>query len=148
MTVFCQVELLPDLAVGAAVGDEVEDFSFPGGQGAGYWVGLYRVSEPVEQFFGDGGVEQGSSGCDLPDALDEAVAADLFEQVSRGAGHDCGEECLIVVVGGQDQAADVVVGGADVAGRRCRCRRVAGRRRGRRRGCGATLRRRCRLHRR
>ena len=42
-------------------------------------------------------------------------AADLLEQVAGGAGHDGGEQGLVVVVGGEDEAVDLGVVRADVA---------------------------------
>src|SRR4051794_18517709 len=73
------------------------------------------MPEPLEQLVGHGGIEQRSARCNLPDAVDQARATDLLQQVARSACHHGGEQGLLVVVGGQDDAADLGVGGADVA---------------------------------
>ena len=46
---------------------------------------------------------------------DQVLAGGLLEDVARGAGHDRGEQRLVVVVGREDQGADVRVDGADLA---------------------------------
>jgi hypothetical protein len=46
--------------------------------------------------------------------VDQVGAADLLEHVPGCPRHDRGEQCLVVVVGGQDQARDGGQGGPDL----------------------------------
>ena len=81
-------------------------------------------------------------GRDPADRVDEVVAADLLEDVARGAGHDRGEQRLVVVVRGEDQRTRSRGPRSARRGRRrCRCRRAAGRRARRRAGRSAGIRR-------
>ena len=73
-------------------------------------------------------------------ASTQVVAADLLEHVAGGAGHDRGEQRLVVVVRREDQRRDLRVRWTGCRGRRrCPSRRAAGRRARRRavaaRGC-------------
>jgi hypothetical protein len=51
-------------------------------------------------------VQQGLPGGDPADGVDQVVTADLLEHVSGGAGHDRGEQGLVILVRGQDQPFD------------------------------------------
>ena len=64
---------------------------------------------------GDGRVEQRLAGGDPAHRVDQVVAADLLEHVAGGAGHDRGEQRLVVVVRREDQGRDLRVAGPDVA---------------------------------
>src|SRR5205814_363483 len=78
-------------------------------------VGLVgTAADPVQDAGGDGGIEQGLAVGDPAHGVDEIGAADLLEDVAGGAGHDGGEQGLVVLVGGQDQGGDRRVDGADV----------------------------------
>ena len=72
------------------------------------------LAQPVEDLLGDGRVQRGLAGGDAPYGLDEVVAAHLLEDVARGAGHDRGEQRLVVVVGRQDERRDLGVAGPDL----------------------------------
>ncbi len=92
-----------------------EDLAFLFGEVLEF-VGLFGAfADAVQDAGGDGGVEQGLAGGDAADAVDEVGAVDLFEDVAGGAGHDGGEEGLVVVVGGEDEGFDGGVDGADLA---------------------------------
>jgi len=53
---------------------------------------------------------------DRPYRLDQVVAADLLEDIAGGAGHDRGEQGLVVGEGGEHQHLGLGSGGADLAG--------------------------------
>ena len=102
-----QEEPFADLAVGQSFRDEVENLS----------LSDVRRARPADRAArdgaagsagaaGHGGVEQGPAAGDGADGVDEGAAADLLQQVAGGAGHHRGEQGLVVVVGGEDQAAD------------------------------------------
>ena len=104
---------------------------------------LDAVADALEHPLGDRRVEQRLPGRDPADRVDQVGAADLLEHVAGGAGHDRGEQRLVVLVRGEDQALDRRGRRSGRRGtRRCRCRRAAGRRGSPRRaaapGCGAS----------
>ena len=106
--------MLADLAVGHALGDQVEDPPLLVGE-AGERVRLGRVAEPLEDLGGERRVEERLAASDAAHAVDEVGAADLLEDVAGGAGHDRAEERLVVGERGEHQAGDLGVLRADLA---------------------------------
>jgi hypothetical protein len=108
----------PIWAVGAALGDQAQD-PFLLGRQARQLLVLEQVlafAEPVQHAFGDGRVQQALAGPHGPDGPEKVGAADLFEDVAGRAGHDRGEQGLVVGEAGQHQDLGGGAGGADVAG--------------------------------
>ena len=77
-------------------------------------IGYGAPPDSFDHPSGDRRVEQRLTGGHPPDGVDEVGAADLLEHVPGGAGHDRGEQRLVVVEGGQDQRGDVGVAGPDL----------------------------------
>ena len=63
------------------------------------------AADALQQPLDEGRVDEGVPGGDVGDGLGQRGAADLLEQVARSAGHDRGEQGVVVVVGGEDEAA-------------------------------------------
>ena len=107
-------ELLGDLAVGEAVGDEGEDFAFAFGEAveavAGFAFGgaLHVVAEDVA---GDGGGEVGFAGGGGADAFDKFFGGGVLENVAAAAGAEDFVEVGVIVVHGEGDDAD---GGEEV----------------------------------
>ena len=107
---------LADLAVGQALGDVGRGSCAPGRSARparGSCSGPLRT--PVQHPRGDGRVEQRLPGGDLADRVDQVGAPDLLEHVAGRAGHDRGEQRLVVVVRREDQRLDRRVDRPDVA---------------------------------
>jgi signal transduction histidine kinase len=93
-----------DLAVGEALGEQIEDATFLIGQPFELLVADRARPQTLEHPGSDTGVEQGLTGRDLADRVDEIHGPDLLEDVSRRTGHDGVEQCLVVGVGREHQA--------------------------------------------
>ena len=72
--------------------------------------------EAVQHALGDGRIQQALAGPDGADGPHQLVPLDLFEDIAGRAGHDRGEQGLVVGEGGQHQDLGGGAGGADVAG--------------------------------
>ena len=72
-----------DLAVGEALGDELEDAALLVGEAREPLVLLGRRAQPLEHPGGDRGVEQRLARRDPADGVDEVGAPDLLEHVAR-----------------------------------------------------------------
>src|SRR5690606_34073705 len=108
-----QVEALADLAVGQALGDELEDLALLLGE-PGQLV-LLAVADAVEHPGGHRRVEQRLAPADPPDGVDQVGALHLLEQVAGGAGHDRRVDRVVVGERRQHDAGDLGVARADVA---------------------------------
>ena len=104
-----EVHALGDLPVGQALADQVEDPLLLLGELRQLLVHRRPVAHPVEHLRRHRRVEHRLAGGDPADGVDEVVAPDLLEDVAGGAGHDRGEQRLVVVVRRQDQRLDVRV---------------------------------------
>ena len=109
-----QEELLADLAVGHTLGDEIEDAALLVGE-TGELVRVRRVAQPLEHSGGQRRVEERLAAADSADAVDEVGAAHLLQHVAGGARHDRAEQGLVVGEGGQHQAGDLGMRGAELA---------------------------------
>ena len=109
-----QEHLRGDLPVGQPVGDVIQDPALLLGQGLELLGQVLRVADALQHPLGDRRVQQRLSGRDPPHPVDQIGAADLLEHVARGPGHDGGEQRLVVLVRGQDQALDRRVDRADL----------------------------------
>jgi len=102
-------ELLGDLRVGEAAGDEFQDVELAGRQVVELWGRLLRgwvvADERLDQPPGDGRGEQGFSVADGADARDELFGWDVLEQESARAGMQRVEDVLVEVEGGQHEHA-------------------------------------------
>ena len=97
-------EPLADLAVGQPLGDQGQDLALPLGQRAELVGASARRAQPLQHPRGHGRVEQRLAGGDPADRVDQVGAADLLQHVAGGARHDRGEQRLVVVVRGEDDA--------------------------------------------
>ena len=100
---------LADLPVRQALGDEHEDLALLGVERGQPRVLLLALADAPQHPVGDRRVEQRLAGRHLAHGVDEVRPADLLEHVAGGAGEHGGEDGLVVVVGREDQAADVRV---------------------------------------
>ena len=100
-------ELLGDLVVAQAGGDEGHDLALAGGQlvellGAGQaWVGLRGELE--HEATHDAGRERGLAGGHGPHTLDQARPLGVPEQESAGPGPQRGKDLLVVLQRAEDQ---------------------------------------------
>ena len=70
---------------------------------------LRALADPLEHPGGQRGVDQRQARGDPAYTVDQVVPADLLQHITVGAGEDRGEECLVVVVAGEDQGLDARV---------------------------------------
>src|SRR6266849_1437330 len=112
---FGEPQLPADLSVGLSLGNEGQDSLLLSRQAGQLLVahGL-ALAQPVEHRAGDARVEQAPTGAHLADRVDELAAADLLEHVAGGAGHDRGEQRLVVRERREHQHLRLLEPGADL----------------------------------
>jgi hypothetical protein len=104
-----------DLPICLPLGEQFEDSSFLTAQSSQHRILGRAVPQPLQHSGGHRRVEQGPTGTDLTNGVDDVVAFDLFEDVPRCTGHDRLEECLIVIEGSQHEAGERRMSGAELA---------------------------------
>jgi signal transduction histidine kinase len=109
---------LADLAVGEALGDELEGLALLAGEFGEPRVLGGWVAQALEHLRRDAGVEQRAAAADGADGLHEVVAADLLEDVAGGAREDRVEQRVVVGERRQHQHAQVGHPAAQVAAER------------------------------
>jgi hypothetical protein len=64
---------------------------------------MLALSQPIEDALGDSGIEQTLATADRQDGPNQVGALDLLQDIAGGAGHDRGEERLVVGEGSEHQ---------------------------------------------
>ena len=109
------MDLLGDLTVGQAVGDQPQDVALLRTEAREELVLRLSVAEAFDHPGCHRRIEERSSGGDGPHGLDDVSAFDLLEDVPGRARHDRLEQCLVVREGREHQAVDLGMSRSDLA---------------------------------
>ena len=112
-----EVQTVGDLAVGQALGEQLEDLALLGAQAGDAFVLPRSVADALEDPCRDRRVEQALPGGDPANGVDEVGRPDLLQHVAGGAGHDGVEQRFVVGERREDQAGRAGVEGADLPAR-------------------------------
>jgi two-component system, NarL family, sensor histidine kinase DevS len=110
-----EMDLPGDLPVRKPVGDELEDVALLGSQLGETLVLLRTLAEAFEHRPGDCRIEQRLTLGNEPYCLDDVIALDLLEYVTRCARHDRIEQSLVIGEGREHEALDLGVAGTNLA---------------------------------
>nr|BFE79393.1 hypothetical protein GCM10020093_019940 [Planobispora longispora] len=109
-----QVQPLADLPVGQPLADQLQDVPFLVGQAGQRVLAAGLLAQPGQHGGGGLRIQQGLAGGDGAHRADQVGAVDLLEHITGGAGHDGGEQGVVVGEGGQHQAGHGRQAGADL----------------------------------
>ena len=109
-----QEHVLGDLTVRLPLGDQVEDAALLVGERRPERLLFGPVAQPPQYPVGQRRVEERLPGRHPAHVVDQAVPADLLEDVARGPGHDRGEQGLVIGVGREHDARRARQPGPDV----------------------------------
>jgi hypothetical protein len=104
-----------DLSIGQAFRDQLEDPALLVRQLPQRLVTVVATLDAVEQLLDERRIEQRLPAGDSPHCVDDVVATNLLQEITRGPGNDCLEQRLVVGERSEDETLGLGVGCAHVA---------------------------------